>query len=539
VVPSNLKAVQRRALYTLFDRIYKRGRRVQWNRDFNPEKSRRRQWLGYAIVVAMGMLMVSFVPGKTPFLVFVTLMHSFTTLVAGLGVMYACSEILFHEQESDILLHRPVETRLILQVKAWVIFNNIYLQILLFNLLAMAFALSRPEVDARFLVSHALTLGLNILGTLSFVILAYHVCLKLFGRERLRNFMTTAQIVAAFAILFSSQASLRYFKSVDGSAWQPSVWLNCFPTVWLANLESLILGLPRTPFLWTGVVLALLVPLLLAWLALSVLAGAYEEAVSALNEQAPPRRITPGQERRWAERWTRSWWAKIWMRDPVERAGFLLTLAQVTRVRNVKLKFFTRLLQFSTYPCYFMMAKGIPQSPWLGFFFPGVFGLIGYTLGDVILHSEEFSGADIFRFTPLPSPAALFYGAQKATLALAFIPILFIWSTVLVLLTRDVAILESLIPSVLFGLTCSYVPVLTKPSLIFSLSDPVGMAFSKGCLFQLLPMLVGALIGGISYFAQQAGLFHAWVLVLAVGFFFLSKFFRARLERQPLDLEAT
>ena len=157
----------------------------------------------------------------------------------------------------------------------------------------------------------------------------------------------------------------------------------------------------------------------------------------------------------------------------------------------------------------------------------------------MILHSEEFLGADIFRFTPLPSPAALFYGARKATLALAFIPILFIWSTVLVLLARDVAILESLIPSVLFGLTCSYVPALTKPSLIFSLSDPVGMAFSKGCLFQLLPMLVGALIGGISYFAQQVGLFHAWVLVLAVGFFFLSKFFRARLERQPLDLEAT
>jgi hypothetical protein len=538
VAPNNLKVIQRRALFALFDRIYKRGRRVQWNRDFNPAKQKQRRLLGYVLVIAMGMIMMGFVAGKTPFLVCSALMHSFTTLVAGLGLMYACSEILFHEQESDILLHRPVDSRLILQIKALVIFRNVFIQICLFNLLATIFALKREDVDWRFLLSHPLTLALNILFTLSLVILAYHLCLKLLGRERLRGFMTSVQIVAAFLLVFSSQATLRYFKPIDGVEWVPATWLNFFPTVWFANLEALILGRPHTPFLWIGAGLALVVPGLLAWVAFDLLAGTYEEAVSALNEQVAPRPIAKEPERRWAERWAQSWWARLWMRDSVQRAGFILTLAQITRVRNVKLKFFSRLIQFSSYPCYVLMSGVEAKSPWLDFFFPGVFGLIGYTLGEVILHSEEFSGADTFRFAPLSSPATLYYGALKATMLVAFIPILVIWSLVLVVLTHDVTFLQYLIPSVLFGLICSYIPALTKPSLIFSLSDPVGLAFSKGCLFQLLPMAAGALLGGISFFARRWNFYPYWVLILFIVFLVLRKLFRARLERQPLDLEA-
>jgi Na+/H+ antiporter NhaD/arsenite permease-like protein len=51
-------------------------------------------------------------------------------------------------------------------------------------------------------------------------------------------------------------------------------------------------------------------------------------------------------------------------------------------------------------------------------------------------------------------------------------------------------------------------------------------------------MAAGALLGGISFFARRWNFYPYWVLILFITFLVLRKLFRARLERQPLDLEA-
>ena len=405
--------------------------------------------------------------------------------------------------------------------------------------MATLFLLRHPTVTWVYIFAQSLALALNVLFTLGLTILTYHLGLKILGREKLKSMVTSTQVIAVFLIVFMSQGVLRYFRgAVEGASSQLSVWFDLLPPVWFGNLATLGAGASFSWFTTLGMFLAIVVPLVMVWLALGVLAESYESAVTALNEQGPPRKLVAGQESRWAERWAQSHWLRWWLRDPVQRAGFMLALAQITRVRNVKLKFFARSLQFASYPCYLLMSGVEMDSPWLAAIFPAVFSLIGYTMGDLILYSEEYVGADIFRYTPMGSPAALFYGARKATLLFGFFTISIIWAAILLMLGAGTHVVGLLVPGLLTGLICSYLPATTKTALIFAQSDPVGMEFSKGCLFQLMPMAIGGVVGGLTYLAHHWGFTPYWVGLMLILYFGLTRLFTHLLERQRLDLEA-
>ncbi len=69
-----------------------------------------------------------------------------------------------------------------------------------------------------------------------------------------------------------------------------------------------------------------------------------------------------------------------WLRDPVERAAFLLTAAQLTRTRDVKLRVYPQIAQFTVYPLIFAVGgRGDVSGILSGFIagFPGTIPLTG------------------------------------------------------------------------------------------------------------------------------------------------------------------
>jgi hypothetical protein len=369
------------------------------------------------------------------------------------------------------------------------------------------------------------------------VVLAYHACLRLFGRERLNGYVTILQVLVALLIILGSQLVPRMLEHEGLGQWTSHPWFTYLPPAWFGSLDTLLVTLQPTSDLWIGAGLAVGVPLLAAWLAFVRLADGYEEVVVALGEQ-PAARVKVGPSgRRWIERLADSWLLRPWLRDPVQRAGFLVALAQFTRVRGVKVRLYPRIVQFAAYPVMFLVGGFHGDLMLLFIFLPGIFGLIGYTVSEAMLYSEEFAGADLFRFAPLRSPGPLFYGARKAALLLTFLPVLIIWVLAILLLAGQPALLWQLVPAVLFSLLCGLIPPMTKGYLIFSQTEPTGAAIGKGCLIQILPMFAGLALGGVSAACWHYGWYVYFLPVLISGYFVVRHLFRKAIEEQALAQE--
>lgn len=529
--------IQRRGLLDLFDKLFHRGRLAQRNATFKPALERRRRFWSTVAVMFFGLVMLLFAGGDMPPLVFATFLHAYTLLILGLGAVHACGNLLFSEHESDILLHRPVTSRVLLQTKVRVILRNLFLNALAFNLVAMLLGVFRAAGSWRFLPAHVVSLGLNVLFATSVVVLAYHACLRFFGRERLNSYVTVLQIGVAFFLILGSQLVPRLLQHEGLGQWTSHRWFTFLPPAWFGSLDALAVTLEPTPDLWLGAGLAVGVTLLAAWLAFVRLADGYEEVMVALGEQ-PAARVKVGPSgRRWIERLADSGCLRPWLRDPVQRAGFLVALAQFTRVRGVKVRIYPRIVQFAAYPLMFMVGGLQGEMTALFVFLPGIFGLIGYTVSEAMLYSEEFAGADLFRFAPLRTPGPLFYGARKAALLLTMLPILLIWALALGLVAGQPIVLWQLVPAVLFGLLCGLIPPMTKGYLIFSQTEPTGAAIGKGCLVQLLPMLAGLALGGVSAACWHYGWYAYYLPLLLAGYFLARHLFRKAIEEQELGQE--
>ena len=149
--------IQRQGLLELFDKLFHRGRLAQRNAQFKPALERRRRFWSTVAVVFFGLVMLAFAGGDMPSLVFATFLHAYTLLILGLGAVHACGNLLFSEHESDILLHRPVASRAILQTKVQVILRNLYLNAVAFNVVAMLLGVFRESGSWRFLPAHLIS----------------------------------------------------------------------------------------------------------------------------------------------------------------------------------------------------------------------------------------------------------------------------------------------------------------------------------------------------------------------------------------------
>ena len=219
---------------------------------------------------------------------------------------------------------------------------------------------------------------------------------------------------------------------------------------------------------------------------------------------------------RWAERLTCWPLMRYWLRDPVERASFLLTAAQLTRARDVKLRVYPQIAQFAVYPLIFAVGSREDSYGIAAGFLSGFLGMIPLTAVGLLRYSEEYRGAELFRFAPVSSPAPLFHGARKAAQCFVFLPVLVIWVLICVLALQRPDQLLLLIPGILTGHICSLFPGTWEGFLPFSETQADRKGMGTGCVIMALGFGGAVTVGIASSMCWKYGYFLPWILALGL-----------------------
>ena len=366
-----------RTLRRLFLTLFLRGRSSRGLRKESAPKSvGSKLGLTLAFYALFG-LFALFFKGQPVFALSVYL-HGMTFVFLGMFIAASAGEVLFNKEEADILLHRPVTPRTLLQAKVGVLVEVSLWLAGAFNLGGFIVGVSARDGGWSYPLVHAISTGLEALFCTGCVVLTYQVCLRWFGRERLEGLMTTTQVVVAIAAVAAGQIVPRmiggFGDKMSGAV--NSWWVCLLPPAWFAGLDDAIAGGGvRTS--WALAALGVVATSVVLWLAFGTLARDYGAGLQTLNEASVlrPRRRA---RRRWLD-WAvamppLSWW----LRDSVSRAAFLLTAAYLVRDRDVKLRVYPGLAPMLVMPIIFLVQdRGQRGEGGFGVAFAGVFlGLI-------------------------------------------------------------------------------------------------------------------------------------------------------------------
>jgi hypothetical protein len=448
-----------------------------------------------------------------------TTLHAFTLMMVGIMMAGSSGTLLFNVEEADILLHRPVTPRALLTAKVWVmVVMGVTLAVAL-NLVGFIVGVVGPGGTWLFVPAHLLALVLQVVFAASLVTLAYGLCLRWFGRERLDNFITAAQVVVAVGAMIGGQLVPRALAKMDGAAVAEAMqWMMVLPPAWFGALAAVLAGAPTS-----GVTIALacwgvVATALVAWLALHRLSTAYGEGMMALNEAGPSAVKTGGRHGRWISRLLGVPLIRRWLADPVERAAFTLTAAGLLRARDVKLRIYPQLAQLCAYPLVFLVASpgrahAGGEGAGFGVAFAGAMAstMIFNTL-EMLRFSDHWRGAEIFRLAPLVSPAPLFHGARKAVLLLLCGPVMAVLTLVLLLWKGWSGGALLLLPGFIAMPLFAMLPGLWHTLVPFSEPPEQAKNMSAGCLRMLVVLVAALLIAAAAWWSDSRG----WLGILLI-----------------------
>lgn len=414
-----------KALRRLFLTLFLRGRSA---RGLDPDKAppsiQRKLALALALYFFVGLAELTFLR-QSPF-GFSLVMHAGTFVLVGLFVASSSGEILFNQDESDILLHHPIPPAVLLKAKC-----RLLLEVSLWMAGAFTFAgliggaLAFPR-GLGFLVGHLVGTVLMTFFTVGSVVLLYQVCLRRFGREKLEGLMTTAQVMAGILAALAGQLPnlLAREQGVLPDAMQlGNAWMIVAPPAWFAGLDGLCMG-RITPANVLLSALALGVTALVLHMAFVRLADTYQEGLQAIQERRTTGPAAPtGMP--WADRLMNLPLLRLAFRHPVTRAGFRLAAAYMVRDRDVKLRLFPSLAPMLVVPAVIILkdtSRGGSAMGWtLMVAFLSFIPLIGQS---VLQFSQHWQASDLFHVAPLEGPSRLRDGVRRAVALLLTVPML-------------------------------------------------------------------------------------------------------------------
>ncbi|MFN0129276.1 MAG: hypothetical protein ACKV19_21620 [Verrucomicrobiales bacterium] len=449
-----------------------------------------------------------------------TTLHAFTLMMVGIMMAGSSGTLLFNAEEADILLHRPVTPRALLGAKVWVmVVMGVALAVSL-NLVGLGLGVFGRGGTWLFAPAHLLALVLQVVFAASLVTLAYGLCLRWFGRERLDNFITAAQVMVAVGAMVGGQLVPRALAKMDSQAMEEAMrWMVVLPPSWFGALVAVLTGDAITPFTLALALWGIVATALVAWLALHRLATSYGEGLMALNEAGPGARRPGAGHGRWVGR-VASWpIVRRWLADPVEHAAFTLTAAGLLRARDVKLRIYPQLAQLCAYPLVFLVAAPgrshvHGEGAGFGVAFAGAMAstMVFNTL-EMLRFSDHWRGADIFRLAPLASPAPLFHGTRKAVLLLLCGPVTITLACVLVLWKGWSGGALLLLPGFLAMPFFAMLPGLWHTLVPFSEPPEQAKNLSAGCLRMIVVLFAALLIAGATWWADTRG----WLGLLLIA----------------------
>src|SRR4051794_26235814 len=290
-----------------------RGRRQK-----NGRPARRGPWftllLSLVVFALLGFVAIG-LPREA--FVFAGCLHSLTFVMVGLNLAATSGQLLFNPEEAEVLLHRPIDPRALLSAKLQTIALVSFALALAVNLCGLYVGVNGTPAGWLFLPAHLISLALEVLFATGFMVLAYNLCLRWFGRERLDNLMTAVQVTVAVGIMLGGQVLPRLLRDFDFSHLQMPVWLMVFPPIWFASLDLFLSGQALAKSQLVAAAFGVATTALVVWFGVVRLASTYEQGMETLNE-AGPGATRVGGHGKWIARLRRWPLLRWWLRDPVE-----------------------------------------------------------------------------------------------------------------------------------------------------------------------------------------------------------------------------
>jgi ABC-2 type transport system permease protein len=502
---------QTKTLRKLFLTLYLRGRSSRGIRlKTAPKSVGQKMALALLVYACFGAIALSFI-GQPVFALAIYL-HSMTFVFLGMFVSSSAGEILFNKEEADILLHRPVRSRDLLWSKIRVLIEvSLWLAGAL-NLAGIIVGAYAPDGGFRFPLIHIVSTILEALFCTGCIVLAYQLCLRWFGRERLDALMTTTQVIVAVGAVMAGQILPRLMFEFNkrgllrfgSDTW----WLGFFPPGWFAGLDNAVAGTgSRGSWLLAG--FGVIGTAGVLWLAFGKLAHSYETGLQAMGETVSRRRA-PSQ-RRWTEilgnlpplKWF----------TPVTRASFLLTVAYMMRDRDVKLRVFPGIAPMMMMPLIFLF-QGRQGPGFNGFgiaFSAGFLATTPLIVIDLLQFSQQWQASDIFRAAPMAGPAELCQGARRAVLAVLVIPAFILVGFITWVAHHNVSQLLLFLPGIILIPIISLVPAALNRGVPLCLPNEEAKSAGRS-MKMMVVMVVAAGLSGIASWAFSTG-WLGWMLL--------------------------
>jgi hypothetical protein len=510
------KASPDRALRRLFLTLFLRGRSARGLRRENmPQSLVFKLSLTLLLYLVFGSFALAFI--RHPVFEMSTYLHGMTLVFCGMFIAASAGETLFNKEEADILLHRPVTPQSLLRAKLTVLLQVSLWIAGAFNFAGMIGGMYTPNGSVLYPLAHALSTVLEAVFCAGCVVLAYELCLRNFGRGRLESVMTTVQVLVAVGAVLAGQIVPRVIERTTHSransgtgAW----WFNLLPPAWFAGLDDLIAGsggLRAALLAMIGIALTALV----AWLALDRMARHYETGLQVLGETAPTMPAAQQTSRRWLASLVHSPLLSWWLRNPIQRASFVLVASYLLRDRDVKLRVYPGLAPMLVMPIALLMpigGHGTGIASGFRIAFCGAYmGLIPLFALGLLQYSQQWQAGDVFRAAPVSGPAHLCAGARLAVTCFLTIPLAILIGILVWFLPHETGELALLLPGLISLPAFTLSPHLGGKAVPFSKAGEEARSARRGLdLFGIMFISIGLSL--LATWAWLTGWFQ-WLLL--------------------------
>jgi hypothetical protein len=502
-----------RALRHLFLTLFLRGRTSRGlQKDRAPKSVGSKLGLALLLYAAIGACALAF--QRQPVFALALYLHSMTLVFLGMSIASSAGEMLFNKEEADILLHRPVTPRALLSARISVLVNVSLWLAGAFNLTGFLVGVGAKDGGWLFPIAHAISTAAQALFCTGCVVLAYELCLRWFGRERLEGLMTMVQIFVAVAVVAGGQIVPRVLTfsgkkiAVSLKEW----WTVFLPPAWFAGFDDALAGSgSQSSWLLAGVGLA--TTALVLWLAFAKLARHYEEALQVIGEASAPKPAQQGR-RRWLHALVQMPPLSWWLREPVTRASFLLAAGYLLRDRETKLRIYPGLAPMLVMPFVFLLQERGRDGFGGGFgvAFSGAYiGLVALLGLNLLQFSQQWPAADVFRVAPLAGPSRICDGARRAVICFLALPTVAAFGLIIWCLGHGPGQMSLLLPGIIAMPLFALYPHLGGKAVPLSMPSEDAKSASRG-LQMVGVMMLSMALAGLAVWSWSTGWFH-WLLL--------------------------
>jgi len=328
-------------------------------------------------------------------------------LIVALAILAESGNVIFNENEADILGHLPISSRTYFAAKVLNLFIFTSLLAAAANLFPTIFGKWAIGANLLFIPAHALAALLDALLATALIVTSYGILMRMVSRERFDSILAYSQIILVLVFMFGFQIMPRvmganFTQFARGFRWYYLV----FPPAWFSGVTLVLMGKPQL-FALALAAIGITALVVLGQVAIRKVGNDYSSFVSKLRysegtakrEALNPSRSAPTARRALADRLK-----AVWLARPAERAAFDLVSIYLRRNREVKVRLYPSLAYFIFVPLLAIFTEGLPDP-----FSPrGVdaYSLMGalmicyvaLTAIEVLRFSEHYEAAYIFRW---------------------------------------------------------------------------------------------------------------------------------------------